>query len=356
MGDNAETGDTLPENGPQRLISDDGRTGDAGSAGERRQAWSRYWARGAAHSCVGTYGDTYGGAIAAFWREVFAGVPATTRVLDLATGNGALPRLLLEHCRRPGVQCDAVDIAEISPPWLDSLDPGERGRVRFHGGVDATALPFGERSFDLVVSQYGIEYTDIERSLPEMLRVLAPLGGVALVMHHAGGRPATLAAVETEHLRWLARDGGLFDAAAGLIGPMALAATPQGRARLQQDALAHAARERFNAAQGEVTARAAGGDGADALFDARDAVMAILALANREGETRATEAMETLRGEFHAAETRLVDLCGHALGEAEARALRDRIASALGVPVALGVMVEQAGHVMGWTLRSAPAA
>lgn len=319
----------------------------------RRDAWSSYWARGVPHSCVGTYGATYGGAIGGFWREVFRALPAVARVLDVATGNGALPRLLLEHCRGPGVQCDAVDIASICPPWLAVLAPADRARVRFLGGVDAATLPFGDRSFDLIVSQYGLEYTDLDRTLPELLRVRAPDGGVAMVLHHAQGRPAALAAVEIDHLRWLTGAGGLLDAAAALIEPMARAATPQGRIGLQNDPRAHAARERFNDLQGQVTARAAGGDGADVLFDAREAVMSVFALAGREGAPRAVAALAALREEFTAAATRLRDLCAHALGAGEAQSLRERLRAA-GVSVSLDELREREGYLMGWTMRASP--
>ena len=325
------------------------------SAAARRDAWSRYWARGAPHSCVGTYGENYGGAIGEFWREVFTGLPAVARVLDVATGNGALPRLLLEHCHMPGVHCDAVDIAAVRPPWLAALTPADRERVRLHGGVDAAALPFGDRRFDLIVSQYGLEYTDLETTLPELLRVRAPGGGVAMVLHHAQGRPATLAKLEIDHLTWLTRENGLLDTAAALVEPMARAATPQGRIGLQNDLRANAARERFNDLQGQVTQRAAHGDGADVLHEVRDAVMSVFSLTAREGAAVAGTALAALREEFAAAATRLHDLCTHALDVGEAQALRERLASALGVSVSLGELREQAGYLMGWTIH-APAA
>lgn len=317
-----------------------------------RDAWSRYWARGAAHSCVGSYGECYGGAIADFWRDVFACLPAAARVLDIATGNGALPRLLLQHSGAVNAQCDAVDIARIDPSWLSAAATADQVRVRFHGGIDAAALPFGDRCFDLIVSQYGLEYTELDRTVPELLRVRAPAGTVALMLHHAQGRPATLAAVEIDHLGWLMRGGGVFDAAAELVEPMARAGTAQGRAGLQQHPQANTARESFNALLGELSVRAAGGDGADVLFDARDTIMSILAGAGRDGAARASATLALLRDEFSGAATRLRDLRVHALDADAALALRNCLANALGAPVSLGEVHEQ-GHLMGWTIVSA---
>lgn len=318
----------------------------------RREAWSRYWARGAPHSCIGTYGDRYGGTIAAFWKDVFAGLPAAARVLDVATGNGALPRLLLDSCSQPGVTCDAVDIATVQLPWLASAAPAERERVRLQGGVDACALPFADHAFDLAVSQYGLEYTDLERSVPELLRVLVPRGGIALVLHHAQGRPATLAAIEIDHIRWLTAEGGWFDAAAAMVEPMARSATFAGRASLQADAQASAAQKRFNRAQNELAARAAGQDGADVLFEMRESALAVFALAGREGGEAARAALGGIREELAAGATRLADLCAHALNATQVQALRERLQRALGVTVTLEELREQGKYLMGWALRS----
>lgn len=314
-------------------------------------AWSRYWALGAPHSCVGSYGECYGGAIGAFWRTVFAGIPAKARLLDIATGNGALPRLLVQDHRAANVQCDAVDLAVIYPTWLIAAEPVDQARIRFYGGVDAAKLPFGDRCFDLIVSQYGLEYTNLDGTLPELLRVRASGGGIALVLHHTEGRPASLAAVEIEHLDWLMRGGGLFDAAAVMVEPMARAHTAQGRASLQGQPQANTARQRFNMVLGELSARAASGDGADVLVDARDAVMSLLANAGREGVMRASANLAALRQEFSGSATRLHDLCAHALGVDAAMSLRERLAAALGRPVSLGELHEQQ-HLMGWTIQA----
>lgn len=322
-------------------------------AESRRDAWSRYWARGVPHSCIGTYGDRYGGAIAAFWKDVFAGLPAVARVLDVATGNGALPRLLLDNCSQPGVTCDAVDIATVQLPWLAAAAPSERNRIRLHGGVDAGALLFANGTFELAVSQYGLEYTDLERSVPELLRVLAPGGGVAMVLHHAQGRPATLAALEIGHIGWLTAEGGWCDATAAMIEPMARASTFGGRASLQGDVRANAARERFNAAQNELSARGEGQDGADVLFEMREAAMSLLAAAGREGVAAAGKALAAMRQELVAGATRLEDLRAHALDAEQVQALGRRLESGLGGAVALGELREQ-GHLMGWTLRLLP--
>src|SRR3546814_5678640 len=93
---------------------------------------------------------------------------------------------------------DAIDLAQVAPAWVSSQPAPCRQALHFHSGVFAEALPFDDNSFDLVTSQYGIEYCDDVRTTPEVARVLAPDGRVALLLHHADSR---LAQVAREELR-----------------------------------------------------------------------------------------------------------------------------------------------------------
>src|SRR3546814_1512716 len=85
---------------------------------------------------------------------------------------------------------DAIDLAQVAPAWVSSQPAPCRQALHFHSGVSAEALPFDDNSFDLVTSQYGIEYCDDVRTTPEVARVLAPDGRVALLLHHADSRLA----------------------------------------------------------------------------------------------------------------------------------------------------------------------
>src|SRR3546814_16929036 len=83
-----------------------------------------------------------------------------------------------------------------------------RQALHFHSGVSAEALPFDDNSFDLVTSQYGIEYCDDVRTTPEVARVPAPDGRVALLLHHADSRLAQVAREELRLADWLRRPAG----------------------------------------------------------------------------------------------------------------------------------------------------
>lgn len=317
----------------------------------RREVWARYWASGASHSCAMSYGADYGGAIAAFWREVFGGLRPGQRVLDIATGNGALPRLLLA-CR-PDVECDAVDLSPVVPTWVAQLPSVARQRLRLHGNTAAEALPFADGSFDLIVSQYGFEYCRYDDAAAQVRRVLRPTGRIAMVIHHARSRPVELARDELAHIEWLRAPDGLIDAAAGLLEPMARAATAAGRDALAGDARANAARERFNAMQRSLSQRLVGASCPDVLQEVRQALAQVLATSQRRSETAARQELAQVLQHLDDSRVRLEELVACALDAAAVEALAERLAPPGATPRATVSVtgLREGPWLMGWALR-----
>lgn len=324
-----------------------------GDAHTRPAVWTRYWASGASHSFGGGADGRYQGPIAEHWLGQFGLLRAGQRMLDLATGNAALPRLLLDARPELDVQVEAVDIATIDPAWTATLAPQVRQRLRLHSGTQIEALPFADETFHLVTSQYGIEYADLARAIPETLRVTAPGGHIALLVHVADARPVALAHKELPHLDWLLGPDGLLDATAELLEPLARSTTPEGRAALSADPQATRIRERFNAAQDTVRHRAeASGDGSDVLFEIRAVVGESVSLA-AHGDLQA--ASQHLRGARRAAEDarlRLQQLCRHALS----RDLLGQMQGALRLATDNGHVevreIRERGHLMGCALSA----
>lgn len=321
-------------------------------AGERRGLWSRYWATGMAHSCGTSYDSTYGGAIGDFWRDAFAALAAGDRVLDLATGNAALPRLLLSFRPQSPIEIDAVDIAQVAPAWTLDLDPQQRQRLRIHCGVSAESLPFEDNRFALVVSQYGIEYADLSLAIPEALRVLAPGGRIRFLVHHATSRPVVLAGHEIEHVEWLLQPDGLVDLASGMIEPMVRATTAQGRASLAADAMANQLRKRFNDAQAALKARLQTANCPDVLHEVRDWVARVFLLAPTGGVAGCTQALDQIRGALVDSRQRLLDLRQHALDESGVRQFCEYLGQA-GLQATAAPLSDQ-GHLLGWTVCGDP--
>jgi ubiquinone/menaquinone biosynthesis C-methylase UbiE len=96
------------------------------------------------------------------------------RVLETAAGTGIVSRRLRDLLP-PATQLVSTD---LSPAMLEiakaKFKPSEPIGLR---PADATALPFPDHSFDVVVCQFGVMfYPDKDKSYSEVHRVLAPGG------------------------------------------------------------------------------------------------------------------------------------------------------------------------------------
>ena len=283
---------------------------------------------------------------------MLADVPPGTHTLDLATGAAALPRLFLELAPQLDLLIDAVDLAPTSPAWLASAADAIR-RIRYHGDVSIEALPFADGSFDFVVSQYGLEYAGVT-ARHEARRVLSSQGRAAFLLHHRDARPVQLAELELAHLAWLQSDDGLLATAHDMVGPLARAYTPEGRAHLATDRNAHVRRERFNVAQGKLASRLAEDvDGGDVLQEVRQAVMQILGMARAHGDiATALERLRLLDTELKDHAWRLEELRQCALDLDGVSALASTIGGDASVPRIATVM--EGPHLMGWSVVIGP--
>lgn len=112
------------------------------------------------------------------WADLIAHraeIQSTDRVLDIACGTGVLTRAIARRLDASG----SVTGLDLNPGMLAVAE--ERApHVTWHQG-DAASLPFDDRSFDVVVSQFGLMlFASPDTALQEMRRVLRP-GGRLLV-------------------------------------------------------------------------------------------------------------------------------------------------------------------------------
>ncbi|MFY2762937.1 methyltransferase domain-containing protein [Arenimonas sp. MALMAid1274] len=317
----------------------------------RRTAWSEYWATGGLHSCVGSFDSDYSGAIGQFWQRVFGELPAGARqILDLATGNGALPRLAWQRLGgEPGLSVDAVDLATVAPTWVPEA---ARKLLRFHSGVSMERLPFADASFDLVTSQYGFEYAQRGPAGAEALRVLKPTGRLALVMHHAESVLVRVGRSELSHQQALLAPDGLLSAL-GAVAPWF------SRARAGEDlsgnADASAARAAYNAAARRVQQRAATQSAPDLLLEALAWAQGVLARIGTD-PAPAGAAIDAYRATLAAAGLRTAELIGHALDAHEAEALVLALKTQRPGSDIHCQPLQQAEGVLGWALELRPRA
>lgn len=275
----------------------------------RTRAWSSYWAQGTLHSCLGSFDANYGGAIGAFWDEFIAGIAPGSRVLDLATGNGALPLRLWERRGEAGdIRVDAVDLAALAPPWYR---PGAHRGITFHPGVAMEALPFADGSFDRVCSQFGLEYARRPVALLECLRVAGKDAQLAFVLHHAGSVLVTVGRAEVANQELLVSAGGLLEAGRRVLPWMARARSdagvtgPGARSALDRDA--------YNAAVRGVGEAIATSTVPDALVEAREWIHRLLAGATGADLPARIQALDAYRQALQDAALRTREMLEHAL-------------------------------------------
>ena len=137
-------------------------------------AWTNYWQRGHQETC---FNGAHGFSAEDHWSDFFSIMPVDSRILDLATGSGAVLNIAAATSlkfRLHGV--DQADIGTIGP-----------GGSTLHPNITIESLPFDAASFDAITSQYGFEYSDTPATIQEIARVSAPAASLRLLIHAKDG-------------------------------------------------------------------------------------------------------------------------------------------------------------------------
>jgi len=144
--------------------------------------WGNYWegrAAGKAGAALVGVGVESDAELDAFWIKALSERDKASRVLDLATGAGTV----LRTAKAQGFEdLTGVDISEAALAALSREVEGVRSVV---ASVDA--LPLEDQSFDVVTSQFGLEYAGAMKAAGEAARVVAPGGVFVAVCHLSDG-------------------------------------------------------------------------------------------------------------------------------------------------------------------------
>jgi SAM-dependent methyltransferase len=304
--------------------------------------WESYYRGGALASCPVGPGDDYTGELRNAWVEFFSRLPSGARILDIGTGNGAIPLIALDCASAAGnrFEIDATDLARIDPV-RDVKDGARRfAGIRFHPQVATEELPFEASRFDAISGQYALEYANVELALSEINRVLAGGGSAQFILHHANSVVAQNARATLDQAALVLDETMILRKLRRYLQAARRSERAGHNARADLDAaldgLRRAAADTRNPRMLDVTL-----DAVDKLAAARQ-VLAPAAL-DRE--------VDRFEGDVRASVHRLQDLLRccqtepamHALAQA-ARALQFNVRE-------LALQVQAGSRVIGWRLR-----
>lgn len=291
-------------------------------------AWADFWSAGGAGPESGCLPAGLRGIDAAqrrLWQEVARSLPRRARVLDLATGDGAVLGKI------GGARKDLKLVGVDSSPVL----PSGPKNARLMPCVSMEALPFPGASFDLVTSQFGLEYGDTSKIASEVSRVLRPGRRFVFIVHHSDGAIVAHNRDRAEALRWSALESGLLEKAAAVANSRKLIALPTPRAFYEAPV---DARHRFpSQSVGEEFATA---------------VLHTLELGQRRPPTETLEVLATLRRKAENEIARIEALRAAARDEQQIARLKGELEST-GLPslVPAELWEEGGDRPFGWLIR-----
>lgn len=178
--------------------------------------WDTYWDSSLVH-CFGV--NVHAPVTAVLeraWYDAARAVPAGGTILDLGCGNGAVPLAMARAVG--GLEITGIDEAAIDP--VNNVpDHAELfGGMKFLPRTAMEALPFPDASFDLVTSQFGIEFSANQpAALAEAMRVLKPGGRIVILALPHASRAVIDARVALKQARHLLADSTVFATALRMV-------------------------------------------------------------------------------------------------------------------------------------------
>lgn len=105
--------------------------------------------------------------------------------MDLGTGNGAVISIAAEinNNRSRNFSLHGVDAADIDPAIYVKTASKALSLITFHPRTRMEALPFSDGSITAVCGQYALEYSEVEKSIAEIIRVLVSGGCFQFLVH-----------------------------------------------------------------------------------------------------------------------------------------------------------------------------
>lgn len=146
---------------------------------ETAQSWNTYW-QGTGDVGEFTAGGVSHPDITAFWNSLFTKIAShgqRVQLLDVATGNGAILAVASSILDTETTTMTCVDISAAAIANVEQRFPAVTGIV-----ADALSIPLESGQFNLVTSQFGVEYAGLA-AIGESARMAGRGGQLVLMMH-----------------------------------------------------------------------------------------------------------------------------------------------------------------------------
>ncbi len=154
-----------------------------------QEHWSSYWQTGVLTSLPQDFPVNYDGEIADYWRAILSPLSGSVHVVDVCTGNLALPLLMMTELNRADLelQITAIDKAIIDKEAIGNRFPKVVTALQNVNVYDHTDVininQVLDEPVDLITSQYGIEYADTDAVAQPLYDALKEGGRLAFVAH-----------------------------------------------------------------------------------------------------------------------------------------------------------------------------
>lgn len=174
------------------------------------EEWTDFWNNGSITTFGAKFKDGYDGEFLDFWKLHIE--DKHKQLIDLCCGNGALSWMAQDLFKTkpiPGGKITAVDIADINPFQLLNRNQDQYPDIHFLGNTSIDKLPLADNSLDMAISQYGLEYADLDKAIPELGRVLKSSSRIALIMHYTESALLQTMRISSEKFTYLLNSGYL---------------------------------------------------------------------------------------------------------------------------------------------------
>ena len=160
------------------------------------EEWSRFWRQGHTTTFGDYFSDGYAGPVKGWLDSISQAMThgrESLNVVELCCGNGSLlPFLLSLNLPFDYSGFDAADV-ELPDILRDPVDQA-KGNITLVGNTPVENLPDNAQNISTCLSIYGMEYSDLNKTLAGLLPRMIPEGKLFGLLHHHDSLVAQMSA------------------------------------------------------------------------------------------------------------------------------------------------------------------